>query len=77
MKIFLEVEVTENTIPFHVHDAAESIRRHVESDLAAWNNLDVTVGIADDPGEQYNRGYDDGRDAMYVDMVNEQGAQAY
>lgn len=60
MKIWLEVEVLDSTIPDHVHDVGERIRVHVEKDLAAWNSLYVIVTLAEDPGEQYNRGYDSG-----------------
>lgn len=55
----------------------EALRIEIEVKMAEWAwKYGISAELADDPGEQYNLGYDAGRDAMYIDMENEKGAQA-
>lgn len=62
MKIFLEVEVPDGTAPKGISERwiPENIRVAVETYLTLHNYPEVAVTLAEDPNEQYNRGYDRG-----------------
>lgn len=62
MKIWLEIEVPDGTAPKGISERwiPENIRVAVETHLTMHNYPEVAVTLADDPNEQYERGYDSG-----------------
>lgn len=67
MKIWLEIEILGIDHP----EAADMIIRRIEHEIGdgLYYGHDLTVEQCDDPGEQYNRGYDVGRQETYFDTI--------